>query len=739
MNKPTAALLLLTAIGLVQPARLMAQARPNLVIRALTEEGRVEYDIANNTFFATNGIMVVYGDAVLSADRAHGNQLTGDIVAEGRVRIQRDELVWVGESVRYNFLTKTMASEQFRTGHAPVFAGGERISTQQVGESITNQVATGQNAFITTDDIASPGSRVRAREIKVIPGKYVEARHAVLYLGDVPVFYFPYYKQWLDGRGNRFNFVPGYRSSYGPFLLSSYSWVASEQLDGVLHADYRVERGGAGGADFNTHLGRWGEGSFKGYYLYDLDPTEDNAGYDIPDNRFRFDFSYDANPYTNLYVKSRVRYQSDPRVVENFFESEYRRNPQPNTFIEVNRLWDNFSLDVFSQVQVNDFLETEERLPDIRLSGYRQPVLGSPIYYETVSSAGYYQRNYAISNDVPQGADYAAPRADTFHQLTLPHTFFGWLNVAPRAGGRLSYYGEATGSGGTNDSTSRAVFNTGVEFTFKASQTWATVSNRFLALNGVRHIIEPSLNYVYVPTPSATPDELPQFDYQLPALRMLPVDFPDYNSLDSIDSQNVIRLGLRNRLQTKRAGKIENFFYWDLYTDWRLDPESGQTTFSDLFTDLLIRPRTWLMLESQMRYDVPDGQVNVAYQNLTFRPNHIWSWGVGHLYSRDDPSTSTTSLQEGQNSLTSIFFLRLNENWGFRMAHQYDIQESWLQQQSYSIYRDLRSWTAALTVRYEDNRTTQDDFSIALTFSIKAMPRYNIGEDAVNPAGLLGY
>lgn len=738
MNRTIVVLLALTGI-LLLPAIGQGQERPGLEIRALTEAGRVEYNFENNTFVATNGIMVIYGDAVLTAERARGDQLTGEIVAEGRVRIQSGELVWVGESVRYNIISRKLESEQFRTGYAPVFAGGDQVASVQVGDNFTNRIYSATNAFITTDDIANPGSRVRAREIKVIPGKWVEARHAVLYLGNVPVFYFPYYKQWLDGRGNRFNFVPGYRTSYGPFLLSSYSWVANEQFDGVLHADYRGERGGAGGADVNAHLGRWGEASLKGYYLYDLDPTEDNAGYDIPDNRFRIDFGYNATPYTNLNVKSRVRYQSDPRVVENFFESEYRRNPQPNTFIEVNRLWDNFSLDVFSQVQVNDFLETQERLPDIRLSGYRQPVFGSPIYYETVSSAGYYQRNYAISNGVPQGQDYAAPRADTFHQLTLPQTFFGWLNVAPRVGGRLSYYGETTGSGGTNDATSRAVFNTGVEFTFKASQTWAGATNRLLAIDGVRHIIEPSLNYVYVPTPSATPDELPQFDYQLPALRMLPIDFPDYNSLDSIDSQNVIRLGLRNRLQTKRGGKIENFFYWDLCTDWRLDPESGQTTFSDLFTDLLLRPRSWLLLESQMRYDVPDGQVNVAYQNLTFRPNNVWSWGIGHLYSRDDPSTSTTSLQEGQNSLTSIFFLRLNENWGFRMAHQYDIQGDWLQQQSYSIYRDLRSWTAALTVRYEDNRTSPDDFSVAFTFSIKAAPRYNIGEDAVNPAGLLGY
>ncbi len=140
-----------------------------------------------------------------------------------------------------------------------------------------------------------------------------------------------------------------------------------------------------------------------------------------------------------------------------------------------------------------------------------------------------------------------------------------------------------------------------------------------------------------------------------------------------------------------------------------------------------------------MRYDVPNGQVDVAFQNLSFRPNNVWSWGLGHLYSRNDPSTSSTSLGQGQNSLTSTFFLRFNENWGFRMAHQYDIQQQWLQQQAYSIYRDLRSWTAAITVRYEDNRTSPNDLTVAFTFSIKAMPRYHVGGDAVNPAGLLGY
>ena len=50
--------------------------------------------------------------------------------------------------------------------------------------------------------------------------------------------------------------------------------------------------------------------------------------------------------------------------------------------------------------------------------------------------------------------------------------------------------------------------------------------DRNLDLDGVRHIIQPSANYVYVPRPNHTPDELPMFDYELPSLRQLPIEYP---------------------------------------------------------------------------------------------------------------------------------------------------------------------------------------------------------------------
>jgi LPS-assembly protein len=429
-------------------------------------------------------------------------------------------------------------------------------------------------------------------------------------------------------------------------------------------------------------------------------------------------------------------------VTRDFFEGQYFRDPQPKSFVEANQFWDNFSLDAYVQPRVDNFLETVEQLPDIRLTGFRQQIGQSRLYYESQSSAGYYQRVFADNlgtNGPPTGSmNFAAARADTYHQVLLPETLFGWLNLTPRVGGRLTYYSAATGPGATTDEQYRGVFNTGAEVSFKASRVWPTVRSDFLEINGLRHIMEPSANYVFVPAPSTPPSQLPQFDYLLPSLRLLPIDFPEFNDIDAIDSQNAIRWGIHNKLQTKRAGQVVNLVDWDLYTDWQLDPQPGQGTFSDLYSDLVLKPRSWLTLESLMRYDLNDGFLRMSYTTLTIQPNTIWSWRLGQYYLLHDLSGTPTALGNGNNVFTSIFYFRLNENWGCRISHYFEALTGRMAEQSYTVYRDLRSWTAALTFFVRDNPVGPQDYTVAVTFSLKAYPHFGLGIDTVGPYTLLG-
>ena len=695
-----------------------------------------------DTVVATNGVFVQNGAATLSADCATVNQVTGDVVADGNVRIQDGDQIWTGEHIRYNFKTRRLQSEQLRTGKTPVFAQGQELEGDMSAKSYS-----ARHAFVTTDDVSDPAEYVTASHVAIVPGKYVEMWNAVLYVEGVPSFYFPYYRRDLGPHANHWNFLPGYRTEYGPFLLSTYSWYLNDAVDGQLHLDYRALRGPGVGPDVNLHLGPWGEASLKYYYTYDRNPTEGTNGTPwvtgIPENRQRVYFGYQATPATNLNLKALVNYQTDPLVAHDFFEGDYRNNPQPNSFTEVNRYWNNWSLDAETTPQVNNFFNQVERLPDVKLTGHRQQIFDTPFYYQSESSAGYYRMFFADTNG-PAPLNYSAYRADTFHQLLLPYTFFGWLNVTPQAGGRFTYYSTETGPGGTNGEAYRKIFNTSIETSFKVSQLWAGATNSLLDVDGLRHIIEPSATYAYVPAPSALPSQLPQFDSALPSLELLPVQFPDYNNLDSIDSENVVRIGLRNTLQTKRDGQLDNLLNWNLMTDWRINPHqpssnldepfSAQESFSDLYSDLAFKPRSWIVIQSQLRYDMSSDNLNLAFHQLTLTPNDRWSWGIGHWYLR----SGFDGFGQGNNFISSTLFYRLNDNWCMRMQQDYNAGDGRLQQQQYTLYRDMRSWTAALTFRVADNTVGPTDYTVAFTFSLKASPKTHVGDDTAQPYHLYG-
>lgn len=722
-----------------------AQEAPSWEVQALskiipgTVEGKMDYDPVNGTATGTNGVYVKYGNATLTADSASLNTQSGEVVADGHVRVESGDQLWVGDHIRYNFKTHQMQSESFRTGKWPVFAAGNDLSG-----NASNKVYYAHDAYVTTDDTADPDLRVHATRIKIIPGKSVEMWNAVLYAKGVPVFYFPYYKRNLGPHANNLNFTPGYRSTYGGFLLTSYNWYLGTNADGKIHVDYRSQRGVGLGPDVNLHLGEWGQVGLKYYYLNDQEPNTSTNAFPqfgtIPENRQVFKGTWQATPATNLNLKALVNYQSDPLVMHDYFTGDYANNPQPSSFVEANKYWDNWSLDALTTPRINSWFNQVERLPDVRLTGFRQQVLESPVYYDSQSSVGWYRQfaantnsNYSSNNGTNINS---AMRADTYHQFTLPWTFFHWLNVTPRVGGRLTYYSAQNATNGGNNSVTREIFNTGVGTSFKASQLWANATNGFLQVDGLRHIVEPSANYVFVPDPSTPPAKLPQFDGEQPSLVELPLTFPDYNDIDSIDTQNAIRFGLRNTLQTKRDGALDKLLDWNVQLDWRLNPKPGQNTLNDLYSSFAFKPRTWLTAESQTRYDINGGNLNMSFQQLTFAPNDRWSWGLGYWYLRGGAWGNSTWTEN--HTITSRLFVRLGDNWGGRMTQNYNAVTQRLQDQIFTIYRDLRSWTSALSLRVANNLGSSADVTVAVTFSLKAQPSTQVGEDVANRYRLVG-
>ncbi len=727
--------LLLAASVLALCRRATAQEIPfGLDIQTRSGSDAVLYQ-TNGLVIATNGVTVTHRDeaglTVITADSATLNYQTGDVTTDGSVHMQKDNATWNGDHMVYNFKTKEVTTGKFRFGQSGSFVGADTL--KGISDQ-TNGVYRGTRGFATMDDYSTPLERVKAAHFTVVPGKYVKAFNATLMIGNVPVFFLPYYYHSLENDPDHFSFIPGYRSIYGPYLLTRYDWVWDSSLRGGMNLDYRVSRGVGLGPDFKYNYGEYGEGLLKYYYAWDRAPgTDPGSGAQLPNHRQRTYFSYDSNPWTNMTVLSQVAYQSDPYITHDYFETEYSKDIQPKTFVDADQAFRNWSVDTIVQPRVNPYWETVERLPEIRLNGFRQQILETPLFYESQSSVGYFSRVFSDTNVLAMG-DYSATRADTFHQITMPETFFGWLNVTPRAGGRFTYYDSASGPGAITTNQSRGVFNTGVEASLTASQVWAGAHNDFLDVDGIRHIIQPSINYVYVPRPNVLPSQLPQFDYELTnSLRLLPLDYPDYNSIDSINNQNTIRYNIQNRIQTKRRGLIDDLVNWNLTLDWNLHPRADQSSLSDIYSDLTLKPRSWLQLNSYIRYNITSGDLNMAQHQIKFLPNNTWNWSVGHFYLRTSPL-----FGGGANIVDSEFFYRLDENWGARLAHYYDFESRRLQEQDYTIYRDLRSWTAGLTFRVLNNVGQSSDYGVVFTFSFKSVPHYALGGDTIHASYLLG-
>jgi LPS-assembly protein len=726
-------------------------------VRGLNSQSWWESRGGTNFFY--NGGVATNPSAVVTFDKAMEVEATGEIVAEGDVTILDHGHIWRGTNFIYNLKNGEVRAGWFKTRQTPYSIAGHSMG------GTSNQIQTATNAVISTDDYQKPIFTMRAATITIVPGEYIEARHATLYLGKAPLFYWPYYRRSLKQHPDNFEFQPGYRGIFGPYLLGAFNWYGSNGLglgkvDGTLHLDERERRGLAGGPDFDLHMGDWGQAAFRYYYAHDLAPQADGiAAPHLGQNRQRGQFYYADYLSNGVTAKIYANYQSDPLVIRDFFEGEYNKNEEPASWAEVNALGRNWTLDGMAQPRLVNFFETVERLPDVKLTGLLQQVGHSPIYYESETSAGYYERAFSDTNvpvpyltygllpsglgyDVTENtrggyANYTAGRADTFHQFSLPETFFGWLNVTPLIGGRGTYYSDVQGPQMQTNQQGRGIFNAGIDVAFKASRVYRDVENDFWDLHELRHIIQPEVDYAYIPFASS---HVPLFDYEAPSLRLQPIDFPDYNSIDSIQSENVVRLMLRNRWQTKRRGGVEDFVNWAVYTDWNAQRGTNHN-FSDLYNDLDFRPRPWIAFSSSTRYDMAGTRWREAIERVTLQPTTALSMSAGYYYlMNNDPEFLTYAGQNlpGHNLIDFSLYYRLDENWGVHVGERFEAQNGTMQQQVYSIYRDLRSWTAALVFRVNQGAGQPTDFTVGLTLSFKAFPRYKLNSDNDRPTSILG-
>ena len=655
------------------------------------------------------------------------------------MRIYRDKSLYIAESGVYNTETKKIRAINGRTESQPYFLSGQNVT------SLSENAYLIRDGSFTTHDSAKPDFHLHARKIRIYEKDRVIMQYVTAYVGNVPVFWWPYLYQSLN-EAFSFTITPAYLSSWGPSILTQVTFPITDDIRGRVRLDYRGRRGVALGFDSTIDYGKDDNSTarIRTYYIQDQNPLLNETATprkDVPTGRYRLSLEDRTNFTDDIYGIANLTKLSDPFVMQDFYQGEFRIDPVPDNAIALTKTDPFYTITGIARFQANEFFTTTERLPEVVLDIKRHALFGGPIFYE--GETGFADLRLQFPKD-SGFENYGTTRLDTFHQLTYPNTYFGWLSIVPRVGFRGTYYGKTWDLGSTvfvppsnplepdfilppptsanpvafDGDTFRTVFNTGAEASFKISRTWEDVQSRAFGLDGLLHVIQPFTNFSYVKENGPNPTSILGFDRFQPSTQLRAIDFPQFTTIDSIDDWTVWRMGVRNRLETRRDDRTITWFELDTFFDVNFDNPYDRTDYSNFFNNVRFTPLPWVSFSVNSQVPAFAKGFTEVDTIASVQPLANLQVSVGHRYLNDNPFFQNSSL-----FLVGGYY-RIDDNWGVGVQEQYEATTGILEQQRYAIYRDLSSWVASLGAVIRENAGASTEYGVLFTVTLKAFPKF---------------
>lgn len=720
----------------------------------ITADGNTRFD--QGVAIAEDNVQIHYGKYSIFCDYAEYNPDTRDVLLVGNIRLYTPERVMSGQRAMFNLETKQMRALEMSGAQYPMYFHAFNFRAPSQKEFLI------RDSILTTHDSSQPDFHVKPRSMRFYPGDRVVLTNTTFYIGQTPIFWFPYLYANLEQTG--FQFLPGYDSRWGPYLLTSYGFPVTQGVDAAARLEYRGKFGPSIGLDSNMKYGKDNRsyGKLQADYVFETKSvTSVQAPGEPPEtktiDRYRVAFQQRLFVTDDIYATADINVLSDVDFLQDFYPREFAINPQPDNLLSLTK-WDEvYTLNLIGRWQFNDFQDVTERKPEFVWDAKQQSFFGLPVQYDGETGLASLKRAFsnAPSFGETQFPDYAATRFDTFHQWSLPTKFFNWLSVTPKVGIRGTAYSQSgsfladsqstaldpiTGqittinnSGAAenplNNPTStlvnkgavfRPVMNYGLTISTKMSRAFEQVQNHWLGLDGLRHVIEPYINYSGVYNAGPAPQNIYQFDRVVQSTQLLPLDFPQFTAVDSIDTWNIARFGVSQRLQTRRNNSTFQWLSLNTFMDVNMQNPYSDAPISNLFNVIQFSPVPWHSLGIASQIPVTQQgftEVNTFYSVM---PTRDLRFSVGHRYINGNDFFSDNS------QLNFSAFWRVNDNWSVSAYEQYEFVSKVMQYQRYFINRDLTSWVASVGAEVRDNVGGDQEFGFLFMMTLKDAPQITL-------------
>jgi hypothetical protein len=593
-------------------------------------------------------------------------EMQGHVVATGRGATIE------GTSGIYDFAAQEGVFYNARGYSEPWYISAEEIRREPGGGYEVD------NASMTTCSGPKPHYALRAKKVTVVPEERLTARNIGLFLGPVPIFYFPYYSQNFGSRVPPIQVDAGTQTDLGGFVGMAYEFepTAGLSLEPQIRAYTKSGLGGGLSGRLSLFEGE-GRGWFDTFYIYDLN-TDNTDEPGIDKNRGTANLYYRQDLVEQWQAIVRAEYNSDSEFLKTFSFDKYEDREPPKSYFNVERTGLHSVVSFLTRVRLADYVEEVERLPQLRLELLEQRIGDTGFFLSAGNQTAHLVRE-------PEDIDTTR----NFSEVRLAYPLRPWkpLEVIPFIEGDATYYSD------TLEEETDEFRLSGSPGLIAQTRMQRIYNSPFPLYTSFRHLIVPTVTYRFRPTPDERPSELLQFD-----------------EIDRIDRENSVEVEVRNYLQAKRPDGLTRQLVQYILTAG-LDFDSGQDKLAELENELWITPVPNWELALKSFNDFRDESRNDLLSAVIryTKPDSFKAYaGVIH---------EDTLLVPYDTQLVYSVSKSFGPMWRAGFEQRYDLAMSEFSYHEFWVWHSLDCLEALLTIRDRSEAT-----SVMVLVNITAFP-----------------
>jgi len=371
----------------------------------------IEYRQEENKVLARGNVKIEDKDITMECDEAIFDLKQEKIEAKGGLTLQDKETTIHGSQIIYDLRTRRGIIDDASSFIEPWYCSGPKIERVSDKEIIVN------NGYITSCELSSPHYRLKAKKIRVLLGERISAYNVLMYLGKVPIFYFPFYSHSLRETRFSWGLKLGSNSEEGFFAKTNFGYAFSERTNGTLLIDYMTRKGIGTGGRYSYNLQDKVKGFLYGYYIKEKDTKE---------KRWRIEAEHFQGLGSDYYFQTKLDYMSDQKFNRVYNEEDWiPMKEELKSHIALTRLRPTYTLRIVGEREDVWDYQTGRF---VNIHGYSPQISFATNLLQIKEGLLYYRLGADYANQYSKPYDYVTREFQEGHRLNQSDVYFDLVN-----------------------------------------------------------------------------------------------------------------------------------------------------------------------------------------------------------------------------------------------------------------------------------------------------------------------